>query len=475
VQEEICVDTVQLWHWGAGFIFLSILLMLFWAFYRAFKSAKDLQSLQNRLQEKAIEIATLNQAFESTQEELSHARISLDKMMQEYKNINEELHQARLKEARLNAKLEEQNHNYAKLEASFKEQGKQLELKLNEIMQERLDEKLKKFDENSMKSLHFLLKPFGENLESFKRKIESSQEENAKRFAQLSKEIEFVAKAGLNISQEAQNLTNALKGKKQTQGSWGEMILESVLEYSGLLKGVHYELQSSYRDEDGRLKRPDVIIKLPAKRSIIIDSKVSLNDYDAYIRAQDDASKEFAAKNLVQAFKKHIDTLDAKDYAHYEAGTLQHIFMFVPIEGAFALALQKEPSLYEYALKKYIAIVTPSTLTVSLRTIYLYWQSEQSTFRARALFNEAGKLYDKMVNFAQTYNRFGGQLQTLLNTYELGQKQLAKGQGNILKRVQKLQHLGAKTTKQLDTNSFESEDFDNLVNEVALKDDKALK
>ena len=457
---------MQLWHWGAVIGACVALLSILWLFYLLACRSNELKQYKLNIQSKEIEIASLNQAIQFTKDELDRTQNALEKAMNEYRNISNALHEAQIREATIDAKLQSQIESYEKLENSFKEQGKHLELKLNSIMQEALEQKLKKFDKNSLKSLSTFLKPFHENLESFKRKIEMTQDESTKKFAQLSKEIEFVTKAGLHISQEAQNLTNALKGKKQIQGSWGEMILESVLEYSGLLKGIHYETQSSFKDEDGRFKRPDVIIKLPAKRSIIIDSKVSLNDYDAYIRAQNDESRTLTCKSLVRAFKNHIDTLESKDYAHYDAGTLQYVFMFVPIEGAFALALQADPSLYEYALKRHIAIVTPSTLTVSLRTIYLYWQSEQSTSRAQVLFSEAGKLYDKMANFAQTYARFGSQLQTLFGTYEAGHKQLAQGQGNILGRVEKLKELGAKTTKQLDTSTFEHEEFDTSIKEV---------
>jgi len=457
---------VQLWYLGASIGGTFLCVSFIWLIILAKKYANQLEALNIKLQSKELEIASLNGINQSNQDEITHIQKVLEKTMDEYRKTNEALHQSHMKNASIEARLQAQQESYNKLESSFKDQGKQLELKLHSIMQEGLEEKLKKFDESSIKSLDTLLKPLGENLEAFKRKIEISQEESTKKFAHLSKEIEFVARAGLNITQEAQNLTNALKGKKQTQGSWGEMILESVLEYSGLLKGIHYETQSSFRDENGKFKRPDVIIKLPAKRSIIIDSKVSLNDYDAHIRAQNDEERTLTCKGLVNAFKKHIDTLESKDYAHYEAGTLQYVFMFVPIEGAFALAIQEEPTLYEYALKKHIAIVTPSTLTVSLRTIYLYWQSEQSTSRAQLLFVEAGKLYDKIANFADTYGRFGAQLQTLFNTYESGQKQLASGQGNILSRTQKLQVLGAKTTKDLNINKFESEDFDSVAKEL---------
>ena len=384
---------------------------------------------------------------------------ALRDMYVKFEQLSAENLRLNMHNAKLNAEIEAQKEGNARLKLDLDEQGKKLELKLNAIMETHLEHKLQKLDAASTKSLETLLKPFKENLDTFKKSVESSQESSIKKFAELSKEIELVARAGMNISKEAENLTKALKGKKQAQGSWGEMILESVLEYSGLIKGVHYETQESYKDEEGRTKRPDVVIKLPQERTIIIDSKVSLNSYDELIRAQSDEEKSIASKALALAFREHIDTLDGKDYAHYKQGTLQYVFMFVPIEGAFSVAINEDPKLYEYALRKHIAIVNPSTLTVSLRTIYLYWQSEQSSTLASKLFEEAGKMYDKMVGFTESFKKVGTQLQTLNNSYESAHKQLSEGSGNILGRVENLKRLGAKATKNLKDAKIEYQDF----------------
>lgn len=337
-----------------------------------------LDKFREKISQKDIELTKLEKDRDILITKNQELTSTIDSLDNKIDFLTENNAQVRAKNAELVSSLNAQQENNVKLKVEFEEQGKKLELKLNEIMQNNLESKLKKFDETSIKSLDSILKPFKENIESFKKKIEDSQESSVKKFAELSKEIEQVTKAGMNISKEAENLTKALKGKKQTQGSWGEMILESVLEYSGLLKDVHYHTQQSYKDEQGSTKRPDVVIKLPQERTMIIDSKVSLNDYDSYIRAETEEERVISINNMVISFKNHIDTLDSKDYAHYKIGTLQYVFMFVPIEGAFALAVQRDPTLYEYALKKHIAIVNPSTLTVSLRTIYLYWQSEQS-------------------------------------------------------------------------------------------------
>lgn len=403
----------------------------------------------------------LFQSFQQLKDENTSVKAKIEALLE----TNSEI---RAEKSKFQAELLAQQENNEKLKKDFEEQSKKLELKLNEIMQQNLDSKLKKFDETSMKSLDGLLKPFKENLDTFKKKVEDSQENSTKKFAELSKEIEQVTKAGMNISKEAESLTKALKGKKQMQGSWGEMILESVLEYSGLRKGVHYDTQESYKDEEGNTKRPDVIIKLPQERTIIIDSKVSLNDYNNYIHAETDEERTLAANGIVASFKNHIDTLDSKDYAHYKVGTLQYVFMFVPIEGAFAMAVQQDPQLYEYALKKHIAIVNPSTLTVSLRTIYLYWQSEQSNTLASKLFDEAGKLYDKMVGFSDSFGRIGKQLQTVTSTYDSAHKQLTEGSGNLMGRVENLKRLGARTSKTLKDSKIEFQDFDDAEMEIEL-------
>lgn len=437
---------------------IDILAILFFSLFLI--SLIFLFTLKSKISQKDIELAKLSQNLEFLSKKVDDFLKNEQELLKNIANLEEQNIKLKIENSSLNANIDFQKENNQKLKDDLEEQGKKLELKLNEIMQNNLDNKLKKFDETSLKGLDNILKPFKENIDSFQKRVEESQENSTKKFAELSKEIEMLTKAGLNISQEAENLTKALKGKKQTQGSWGEMILESVLEYSGLLKNIHYFTQQSYKDEHGDTKRPDVIIKLPQNRSMIIDSKVSLNDYEEYIRAQSDEQRAISLNNIVSSFKNHIDNLDSKDYAHYKIGTLQYVFMFVPIEGAFSLAVQKDPTLYEYALKKHIAIVNPSTLTVSLRTIYLYWQSEQSSTLASKLFDEAGKLYDKMVNYTDNFNKIGNQIKALNNSYETASKQLSEGSGNILTRVENLKKLGAKTTKTLKDSKIEFEDFD---------------
>ena len=458
-------------------LFVGFIALAIWVKKGALQNGKLLEELQEQAQIAAQvpllkeQIAELKATLQSESSRYEAERKKMENRVKELQNENSQLVAQRAK-AEANAEAEIQSSK--KLQESFEQQSRQLELKLNEIMQQALEGKLKSFDQTSMKSLEGVLKPFKENIESFKKQVEETQKSSIERLAKLSKEIEHVAKAGMHISQEAQNLTNALKSKKQMQGSWGEMILESVLEYSGLLKGVHYKTQLSYKDDSGNTKRPDVVVKLPHERTIIIDSKVSLNAYNEYVRAEDDATKERYLKEVIKAFRGQIDNLDSKDYAHYRSGTLEYVFMFVPIEGAFSLAIESDPTLYEYALKRHIVMVTPATLTVSLHTIYLYWQSDQSSTLATKLFEEAGKLYDKVAIFSNTFAKVGKQLQTLNGSYDEALSQLSQGRGNILNRVDKLKELGARTTKELSEQKIEYESFNTDDVEVEIIESEEL-
>jgi len=434
-------------------LLVGVVVTLYMALQRAKNERDTFKEECEAMRSLQIELAGVKSSASSLKEQLKASEAKVDQLQ----NQKEQLSQ---KAIELQARMDALKESNEKLKEHYEEQSQKLQLTLNEMMQKSLEQKIEKFDENSTKSLQNILKPFAQTVESFQKKLSEAEEKSAKRFTELSKEIEFIGKTSASLTQEAQNLAEALKGKKQSTGAWGEMILDSVLEYSGLLSGIHYEKQNSYKDESGNLKRPDVVIKLPGKRSIIIDSKVSLVDFDRYVRATSDEEKNLSAKKLVEDFKNHIDTLASKEYTHYDIGTLQYVFMFVPIEGAFATALQYDSSLYEYALKKHIAIVTPATLTVSLRTIYLYWQSERSSEYAKKLFEEAGKLYDKVALFAKSFQKVGSQLQTLHKSYDDAYAQLATGRGNLLTRVEKLKLLGAKTTKNLKDSKIEYDEFD---------------
>lgn len=395
-----------------------------------------------------------------TKNELENANVKIDEINKKIAELNNEKIELLSENSRLKAEYEAQKQKQEELKKAFEEQKNHLKEEMSNAMQKILELKIEKFDETSTKALEALLKPFRENMDGFRKKIEENQKESGERIAALSKEIEQVMKAGFSISQEASNLTKALKGEKQTQGRWGEMVLESVLEHSGLIKNDHYKIQENYKDEEGKDKRPDVVVKLPQNRSIIIDSKVSLVDYDNLVRAQTDEERTIASIAIAKAFRNHIDALHKKDYTKYDTGTLQYVFMFVPIEGVYAVAVHQDPSLYEYALKKHIVIVYPSTLVVTLKTIYMYWQREKSDMAVENIFQEAGKLYEKVYGFVESFEKVGKQLETVNASYQKAKIQLFSGSGNLLTRTENLKILGAKTTKNLQSLKLKNSELD---------------
>ncbi|MFP4333484.1 MAG: DNA recombination protein RmuC [Campylobacterales bacterium] len=433
------------------FVFLLIVLVV----YLAYKNKTLMLKSAELAKQSELDSFSLNEQIKSSKFQISLLEGQNSELKEEKSRLQDKINTQNREISTLEATLQAEQKNLKALKNEFEEYGNKLELRLDAIMQKGLESKLKKFDDTSIKSLDTLLKPYKESLESFKKKIEESREDSIKSFATLGSQIEMISRAGMNISKEAQNLTEALKGKKQTQGSWGEMILESVLEYSGLIKGTHYKTQESYKDSDGAIKRPDVVVYLSHDRAIIIDAKVSLVDYDAFIKSESDEQRALNAKAVVSAFKKHIDTLAAKDYSAYSSGTLQYVFMFVPIEGAFALAVQEDAGLYEYALKRNIAVVNPSTLTVSLRTIYLFWQHQKANSRVIKLLDEAGKLYDKMDVFVSGFAKIGSQIKSLQGTYEDSYSRLSSGHGNIMGRFENIKKLGARATKDLKKSEVE--------------------
>ena len=252
------------------------------------------------------------------------------------------------------------------------------------------------------------------------------------------------------ISEDALNLTRALKGESKQQGIWGEMVLERVLEASGLREGEEFEREVSLQDGDSKRFRPDVIVHLPDDRDIIIDAKTSLVAYEQYINAEDEEKKAHYAKLHIEAVKSHIDKLSDKSYTMLEGvNTLDFIFMFMPIEGALMLALQTDPTLYDKAFAKHIVLASPTTLLVALRVVENTWRHERQNQNAMEIARKAGALYDKFVGFAEDLEKVGKQLDTVQKTYDSAWKKLTDGRGNIVRRIEELHELGARASKKI--------------------------
>lgn len=295
-----------------------------------------------------------------------------------------------------------------------------------------------------------MLKPLGEKITDFEKKVDSTHKDAIKENAALREQLQHIQKLNVEMTREAENLTRALKGDSQAQGAWGEFILESILEKSGLERDREYTVQESFTTAEGRL-RPDVIIRLPEKKHVIIDSKVSLTAYNNFVNAETDAEKTVALKAHLASIRQHMKGLADKNYqANISDNGLDFIIMFIPIEPAYIVAIQSEKSLYEEALEKRIVFVSPTLLIPSLQLIKHTWRQENQNRNAIEIANKAGDLYDKFVSLSDDLKKIGHQMDSTKSLYEESMKKLVTGTGNIVKRVEDLKKLGAKASKSID-------------------------
>lgn len=308
------------------------------------------------------------------------------------------------------------------------------------------------FQNQQKRDMKHLLQPLQEKIHAFETKVDFSNTESVKRHQSLKEQIRFLSSRSEQISQDANNLAKALRGDFKQQGNWGELILESILDKSGLEKDREYFVQQTERDENGKMKKPDVVIHLPDGKRIVIDSKVSLNAYDRLVNAQSKEETIKYRKAHQLAVRKHISDLSGKAYhTLYNIQSPDFVLMFVPIDTAFSIA-EKDGSLYSYAFEKNIVIVTPSTLLATLKTVESIWRNEKQNRHAMEIANEAGKMYDKFVGFLTDMDKIGKQISTVQYSFQDSMKKLHSGNGNLIKRAEKIKSLGAKTNKRMSEN-----------------------
>jgi len=323
-----------------------------------------------------------------------------------------------------------------------------------------LDTTSQKFTEQNKVSIGSVLTPLREQMESFRKRVDQIHQDETKDRGALTEQLRQLETLNQRINQEAANLTNALKGNKKTQGDWGEMILETVLNDSGLRKGIEFETQTGHKDEGNRLYKPDVIIHLPDNKDIIIDSKVSLVDYNTYMNAEDDRQCADALGAHIKAIRNHIDTLNEKDYSSLKGiRSLDVVIMFIPIEGASIAAFQGDDSLFRYALERKIAIVTPSTLLPTLRTIESIWRYERQNENARRIASKAAVIYDKFRGFLEDMERLGSQIQTTQKTYDGAMNKLTHGTGNLIRQTEQFREMGVKVKKEIPKSILDRTDM----------------
>ena len=407
---------------------------------------ESVQRLQEELKIVTADLATEKQRSKS----LAGVSGKLDDREKIIDQLKQDLSDLKSRESELNTRLEDERISSEEKLALLDEAKAKLADQFKVLAQEILDEKGKTFSEQSQGGLKGILDPFRNQLNEFKQKVNSVYVDEAKERASLKKEIETLRDLNQQINREAINLTRALKGDKKAQGTWGELILDRVLEQSGLRSGIEYEAQGGFRDDDGKLLKPDVIVHLPEEKDVVIDSKVSLVAYEKHTNSEDEDERNKALSDHIHAVRSHIEGLSNKDYSALKGlRSLDFVLMFMPIEAAFIAAFSADGELYSYAFEKRIIVVTPSTLLATLKTIENIWRYEKQSNNAQAIFHRASLIYDKLRLFVESMDKLGKQMNTAQGTYEEAMTRLVHGKGNVISQAAKFSDLGVSVKKPL--------------------------
>lgn len=383
-------------------------------------------------------------------------------MLQEKEsNITEYVKELELQRNKVTGLIEElavTRTNNQNLQAKFDEYKKEVEeiqdklkIQFENLASRILDEKSQKFTELNKQNLDVILSPLKEKITAFENKVNEVYIAETRERSALSEQIRMLHEQGKVLSEEANNLTRALKGDVKAQGTWGELILERILEVSGLTKGREFEVQQAIKDEEGNTLKPDVIVNLPENKHIIIDSKVSLKAYESYIRSEDESERNKFLKLHLESIRNHIKNLSIKNYQNlYGINSLDFVIIFLPVEPAFSVALQHDPSLWEDAFSRNIVLATPATLLATLRTIANMWSQEKRVRNAMEIAKKGGELYDIIVQFTEEMIKVGNQLDNAKNTYSKAMKKLYEGRKNMLSKAEELKIMGVPTSKSID-------------------------
>ena len=381
---------------------------------------------------------------------VAEQRIALEQVETKREAMQAELSRGAATVADLNARIEaEQAQSGEKLKL-LQEAREQLSAQFLNVANQILEDKSQRFTQQNQENLGAMLLPLQERIKEFQQQVSTTYDSESKERLTLKNEIERLAKLNIKIGEDAVNLTKALKGSNKTQGIWGEMVLETVLESSGLRKGEAYTVQSSFANEEGQQQRPDVVINLPERRHLVVDSKVSLVAYERYCSAEDDISRAIALKEHLQSLRAHVKSLSDKNYpALQDLKTPDFVLLFVPIEPAFMVAVTGDHSLFNEAYSRNVMLVSPTTLLATLRTIANIWRHEYQNRNAQAIAEQCAKLYDKFVGFVTDLEGVGRHLGQTQKAYDDAQKKLSIGPGNLVSQVAKVKKLGVRPSKAL--------------------------
>jgi DNA recombination protein RmuC len=378
---------------------------------------------------------------------------NLEALLIEFK---QDIEAERKKVLEVNNALAAAEADYRNIQEKLYDQKKELEnlnekfaIQFKNLANEIFEEKSKKFTDQNKSNMFDLLRPLGEKIVEFEKKVEDTHKDTISRNSALREQLENLQRLNLQMTKEAENLTRALKGDSKTQGAWGEFILESILEKSGLERDREFTIQESFTTEDGRF-RPDIIIRLPENRHVVIDSKVSLTAYNNFVNASTESEKVIALKAHLLSIRQHLKGLWEKNYQKISDRNLDFVIMFIPIEPAYILAIQSEKKLYEEALEKRIVFVSPTLLIPSLQLIKNVWKQEYQNRNSQEIAKHATSLYEKFVGFSNDLIDIGSQIKKTQTSYEGAMNKLTTGNGNLVKSLERFKTLGLKPTKSID-------------------------
>jgi DNA recombination protein RmuC len=434
----------------AGFILLWL---------RLTKTGKeDLRADTDQLRKEVENLNTLRKVDEerirTLQEQsaqLTQATVEKDASILE---LNRQLSQKQAEYIALSEKLTEQKAELEKFQERFRTEFKNL---ANEI----LEEKSKKFTEQNRTRLEEILKPLGEKIREFEKKVDETYDKESKQRFSLEKEIRNLAELNQQISKEASNLTRALKGQVKTQGNWGEIILESILEKSGLVRDREYFIQSSHTTADGRRLQPDVIVTYPGDRNVVIDAKVSLVAFERYTSGETKEEQDSALREHVTSIRNHIVELSSKNYQDlYQLHCLNFVMLFMPVEPAYLIAMQYDPGLWNFAYDRRVLLISPTNLIAALQMISNLWRVEYQNKNALEIARQSADLLDKFVNFVEDLQDVGKKIEGARQSHDAAMNKLSTGKGNLIRRTEKIRELGARSAKEIPKTLLDKSDED---------------
>jgi DNA recombination protein RmuC len=393
--------------------------------------------------------AVHNEQLKNKSAELLEQREKAELFLLDMRKLNEVSISYREQIAQLQTMLEQERKQSGEKLQFLEGARERMTLEFKQLAADILEDKSRRFTVSNKENLNEILLPLNEKIAQFEKKVQETYDTEAKERFSLAKEIKSLQELNTRISTDAVNLTRALKGENKTQGTWGEVILESILEKSGLVKGREYESQLSLRAEDGSRSQPDVVVHLPENKHVIIDAKVSLKAYESFCSEEDESLRADYLKQHVQSVNNHVKLLSRKDYQNLmELQSLDFVLLFMPVEAAFSAAVQHDGQLFTTAFEKNIILVGPSTLLATLRTIQNIWRYEHQNQNAIEIANRAGAMYDKFVAFVADLEDIGGKINATQKSFDKAQNKLHTGKGNLLGKVEQLKLLGARASKR---------------------------